>query len=645
MRLSTQLSTSLLVFLILVFAGSFVINVKLTREYVNEQLATHAQDTATSLGLSITPYLSEPNGMATAETMVNAIFDRGFYQYITVTDMNGNMMIERRNPSTINSVPEWFTKIVNVNPPSEKTELNDGWTLAGELVVQSHPGLANKTLWESVKQSAFMFFAAFVLAYIVLLFIISAITKPLRIVVGKINDIQNQKFSQISYTPFTKELSFITTAVNKLSLSVEAMFKELTQKVEHFKAQAYEDSLTGISNRSAFTRHMNALLSSTAHSDEGYIIIARLAHLNTINTSLGAQEGDVYVSDAAKAIKNTTSNFPEKSFLFRVSGGDFVIITEAIAQDECERRLQILANALNSVTPIKDGSKAIWMGVTKFTDEQSFSEIMENADSALMAATKQENGWQFASELTVIHSNTAWRERLNNVLELQYADILIQPVMNVSNNTPTYFEAFARFKDKDTGSFIPMSQLIPASERLNLIPEVDKLVVSLVLQKLSGTPRNIAINIANASIANASFTEWLLQTIGKHPELCKQLVFEIEDSSLIHHKNRAVQLAKALIDLDCRITIEHFGDNLASLTGLRAIQPHYVKISGKLTKGIHIDKDNLLFVSSLLSVARSLQISVIAELVENEAESVALSAANVIFQQGYYFAKPTLWQV
>lgn len=54
MRLSTQLSTSLLVFLILVFAGSFIINVKLTREYVNEQLATHAQDTATSLGLSIT---------------------------------------------------------------------------------------------------------------------------------------------------------------------------------------------------------------------------------------------------------------------------------------------------------------------------------------------------------------------------------------------------------------------------------------------------------------------------------------------------------------------------------------------------------------------------------------------------------------
>lgn len=159
MRLSTQLSTSLAIFLVLVFAGSFIINVKLTREYVNEQLATHAQDTATSLGLSITPYIGEPNGIIVAETMVNAIFDRGFYQYITVSDMEGNLLIERKNPNTQDSVPAWFTNLVEVTPPVQRTELNDGWTLAGELTVQSHPGLANETLYESVKQSAFMFFA------------------------------------------------------------------------------------------------------------------------------------------------------------------------------------------------------------------------------------------------------------------------------------------------------------------------------------------------------------------------------------------------------------------------------------------------------------------------------------------------------
>ena len=139
MRLSTQLSSSLLVFLILVFAGSFIINVKLTREYVNEQLATHAQDTATSLGLSVTPYLGDANGLIVAETMVNAIFDRGFYQYITITDMEGNLLIERRNPNTIDTVPDWFTNIVEITPPVEKTELNDGWTIrTADLMPSAH---------------------------------------------------------------------------------------------------------------------------------------------------------------------------------------------------------------------------------------------------------------------------------------------------------------------------------------------------------------------------------------------------------------------------------------------------------------------------------------------------------------------------
>ena len=644
MRLSTQLSTSLLVFLILVFAGSFVINVKLTREYVNEQLATHAQDTATSLGLSITPYLSEDNGIAIAETMVNAIFDRGFYQYITITDMEGNLLIEKRNPTTVDTVPSWFTDIVEITPPVEKTELNDGWTMAGELAVQSHPRLANETLWESVKQSAFMFFAAFVFAYIALLFIITAITKPLRIVVNKIEDIQNQKFSHINYKPFTKELSFITQAVNRLSSSVEAMFKELTQKAEQYRIQAYEDSLTGTQNRSAFSRHMTALLSKTATSDEGYVILIRLAQLNAINMTLGAQEGDNYVISVANELKSFTSSIQETAFLFRVSGADFVLVTEAMTKQDCEARLQELSSSLSHCNPIKDGSKAVWIGAAQFNDEQSFSEIMENADSALMAATKQANGWQFASELSHIHSNTAWKERLNQILEQQYADIVIQPVMNIEKNAASYYEAFARFKEKSSGNAIPMSQLIPASERLNLIPEVDKLVVTLVLNKLAQNKRNVAINIANASLANTAFRQWLLTLLNQNTALCTQLVFELEDSALIHHKDDAISFCKSLVNLGCKITIEHFGDNLASLAGLRAIQPHFVKISGKLTKDIHADKDSQLFVTSLLSIARGLNINVIAELVENEAESVALSRLDVAYQQGFYFAKPALWQ-
>ena len=86
------------------------------------------------------------------------------------------------------------------------------------------------------------------------------------------------------------------------------MFKELTQKAEQFRIQAFEDSLTGVQNRNAFTRHMNALLSKTATSDEGYVILIRLAQLNAINMTLGAQDGDNYVTAVANELRNFTSS-------------------------------------------------------------------------------------------------------------------------------------------------------------------------------------------------------------------------------------------------------------------------------------------------------------------------------------------------
>ena len=165
MKLSNQLSISLLIFLLAVFIGSFLINVKLTREYVNEQLATHAQDTATSLGLSISPYVSEDGGLPIAETMINAIFDSGYYQTILLTDLDGKPVIVRENPNKIDTVPTWFTNVVEVTPPTKETNLTDGWNMSGYLAVKSHPGLANEKLWESITQSAIMFSAAFVVAY------------------------------------------------------------------------------------------------------------------------------------------------------------------------------------------------------------------------------------------------------------------------------------------------------------------------------------------------------------------------------------------------------------------------------------------------------------------------------------------------
>lgn len=644
MKLSNQLSISLLIFLLAVFIGSFLINVKLTREYVNEQLATHAQDTATSLGLSISPYVSEDGGLPIAETMINAIFDSGYYQTILLTDLDGKPVIVRENPNKIDTVPTWFTNVVEVTPPTKETNLTDGWNMSGYLAVKSHPGLANEKLWESITQSAIMFSAAFVVAYIVLFFIIRAITKPLSIVISKITDIQQLEFSQIEYKPFTKELSFIVSAVNKLSHSVESMFKELSQKAEQFKAIAFEDYVTGLLNRNAFKRHLNALLSSSATGENGYLIVVRLAQLAHINNMKGASEGDEYLKRAANVLRKLVTRYDDKANCFRVSGADFAICMEGIPQAECAQRVEELTQQLTAVDMLKDGSKVVWVGGTEFSNGEIFSDVMEKADSALLAATKLDRCWQLASKLSYIQSNTEWRARLNGIIAHQNADIFIQPILNMTNNEAIYCEAFARFKDLSNDAYIPMSQLIPASERLNLIPQVDTLVTTLIVRKLHTSDLTIAVNLSAASVCDDEFVKWLKDYLADNKIVSSRLVFEIEDDALIHNKRAVIDFAKIVRSVGAKITIEHFGANLASLTGLRAIHPDFVKISGNLTKEINESSDNQLFISSLVSIATSLQIGVISELVESEDESNTLTSLKVTNQQGYFHARPEIWK-
>ncbi|MDU0356003.1 LapD/MoxY N-terminal periplasmic domain-containing protein [Paraglaciecola aquimarina] len=140
MPLSRQLVLSLFSIILAIFIGAVWINISNTKSFIEQQLTSHAQDTATSLGLSITPYIGDQD-ISLIDTMINAIFDSGYYSSIVLKDNSGNTLIEKRNPVSLEHVPSWFINMFPLSPPIRQTEINDGWTIAGQLSVQSNPGL------------------------------------------------------------------------------------------------------------------------------------------------------------------------------------------------------------------------------------------------------------------------------------------------------------------------------------------------------------------------------------------------------------------------------------------------------------------------------------------------------------------------
>lgn len=558
-----------------------------------------------------------------------------------VTDEEGNVSVSHESAST-DPIPSWFSLIDPAPAFKKRIALpnNDSY-----LVVTSDKHDTYSKFTAIVIKNATMFMALSFIVYLLITILTKSALRPINDVIRKLNDMGGHNFTSPDASTSAKDFESLSITVNNLAATLASKFDDLTRQAELFKKEASKDALTGLSNRGAFERHMRALLNENATSQEKELIVVRLAQLANINTKLGMVPGDNYVKAITNILMEETKNNSSIRFVFRLSGGDFALISEPMEKPTRDLVLTNISTQCASVTPLRDGTKATWIGVTRFTGSMTMQQVMESVDSALIASMKTQSGWQLASDIAHVHSNSQWRERLNHIVSQQYADIMIQPVMDIEKNMPAYYETSGRFKDKKTNDVIPMSQLIPASERLDLIPEVDKLVTNIVFKKMEVTSQQVAINLSITSIANREFREWLVKELTQRENLCSKLFFEIEDAALIQQREYTELLCRHLMGLGCRITIEHFGDNFASLSGLRVIQPQFVKLSGRLTQGIHTNKDNQLFVSSLISIAKNLNIKVIAEMVETEAESIALTKLGVEHQQGYYFAKPALWNV
>ncbi len=158
MTLYRQLIIFTLALFFILFTGTWLAKVESTRTFLADQLESHAQDTATSLALSITQYMIEKD-MPTIESMINAVFDRGYYGSIQLSDVRGDVLIERNLDVSIENVPPWFIRWIRLEAPDASAGIMSGWNQAGSVYVKSHPGYAYKTLWEDVIRTTIWFVA------------------------------------------------------------------------------------------------------------------------------------------------------------------------------------------------------------------------------------------------------------------------------------------------------------------------------------------------------------------------------------------------------------------------------------------------------------------------------------------------------
>lgn len=641
MSLTKQFSLGFIVVLLMVFFATVYINVNSVRSYIEDQLTSHAQDTATSLGLSISPYVGDPATSSIVETMVNAIFDRGYYEAIILKDMEGNILLEKRNPPAPQNVPNWFMQQFPLSPPVAETEINSGWNIAGVMTVKSHPGKGYAQLWNSANSTFRFTLLLFIVGAALLYAVLRIILTPIFAVVNASERISARDFSEITEVPRTKELNLMVRAINKMAGILNKQHKELTAQAKSYYQTAYLDTLTQLGNKLALDNRLSRLFADKELAPSGFLVIVRLSSLAHVNEAEGGQTADIYIKTLSQMLNKHGVKVGAQTY--RVRGGDFVMLLENVNEEKCCNLLNTLSDEFIAQTlPIYTNGFA-HIGAARFNELTSQHQLLENADAALTTAKAQPKRWQLASQLETHISQSQWRNEFTRIIETKAVDIVRQPVKNFDGNN-VYFECYARFKRENSDNYLPMSQLIAESEHLHCSGSLDLLILEKILtlyNQYSGDA--VAINVSSASLAEKSTVNAFIALLEKHKTAAQNLVFEIQEICLQQAPDNVHYLADHLRKLNVKLTVERVGTSIAAFSHLRKLRPDFIKLDGSFTRNIHKSEDNQFFVRSLVNIAHGLNILVIAELVEEEIEAQTLQELFVDHVQGYLYCEPRSW--
>ena len=525
MTLYRQIIISIILLFVLGFLGTVIISTGNLRAFLVTQMESHAQDTATSLGLSLSRPV-QANDMAVINSMVDVIYDRGYYLAIEVTSADGSTLVSRNRPDVVHDIPDWFADLVDLQTPTVEAMVMSGWKQAATVYVTSHPGNAYRELWSNTTNTFWLFLITAALILTGGLLAVHILLQPLREVEKQANAICNRTYPVQEKLPRTRELRQVVMAMNRLSKKVNEIFSEQSVLTEHLREQAFKDPVTGLGNRRYFDRQLQNLVESHENSSQGALFILEIKGLAQTNRSSGFAHGDELLKQTADILENALGNI-DNCFISRISGSGFGIVTVGIDQQEaasladqmCHELLQLRAEKL-----AKPGDNA-HIGIAIWKPGDTAPGLLSEADAALRAA--QMNGqktWQGAGTVSTVHNEIHgredWHRLLQQTIDSGNVYLEVQPVYSLdrADHKLMHKEVLLRLHDQN-GQPVSAGVFMPMAERKGLASALDRLAFGKLLDFMAGEEdktTTYAVNLSSCSLHDPVFVQWLCSRLHSH---------------------------------------------------------------------------------------------------------------------------------
>lgn len=643
MSLLKQLFLAICIFLVVAFTGSFISGVENSRGQLLSQLRSHAQDAATALGLSMTPHVDDP---AMIELMVSSIFDSGYFASIRVVRIPDNqVLVERRTTTTSDKVPGWFVKLVDLQPQGGDALIMRGWEQAARVEVLSHPQFALTKLWDSAVGSGLWLLLCGVISAVLGGWLLRHQLRPLDTMVQQAQAITRREFLTLPKVPHTPELKRVVVAMNQMVEKLKALFAEEAARSEKLREEAYLDNLTGLANRRLFDVTLSNQLAPGEHSSEGYLVFLRVNDLGGLNQRFGGQRTDALIRDIGELLKAHLADQHKGDWLAaRSRGGEFTLLAPRLTGEEADHLAQRLSQQLENLraTGASDCTPVAHLGIAAFRPGELPAAIFARADQALaQAQSHPEHHWERVDDYDAPPSQGLhhWREWIDAALTKNKLQLYLQPVAQCASSAQIiHHKVLARLLDS-SGEAVAAGRFLPWIERLGWTARFDLAMLENCLRHLDQHPQPLAISLAAVTLMDGDTRTQLLTLLREHPQHASLLTIEIDEHQLPEPKEME-HLCLAIRGTGYQVALQHFGGRFSLIGNLTHLGMAYLKIDGSYIRAIDQESDKRLFIEAIYRASNSIDLPLIAEMVETQQELDVLRELGIQGAMGRLIGAP-----
>ncbi|HEY8605838.1 MAG TPA: EAL domain-containing protein [Noviherbaspirillum sp.] len=417
--------------------------------------------------------------------------------------------------------------------------------------------------------------------------------------------------------------------------------------------QASHDPLTGLLNRREFEARLQAALEQArAGCESAALIYLDLDQFKIVNDTCGHAAGDALLQQLARAYRAAAR---EVDTFARLGGDEFALVIARCTTDEAGR---VAARLLDATTTFRFdcGGRTFRVGasigVVPITARAaSVEQLMRLSDHACYLAKEhgrnrihvhREKDAAMSRRMNDMH----WVGRLNEALRGDSLALYYQPIAPLSQDGgKLHYEILLRLKERDGGCVGP-GAFLPAAERFDLMPAIDRWVLKKVLEWLEGEPEHVerldmaTINLSRRTLADESFQQYAIACLEKSPVPAHKLCFEITENGAIADPVRTIRFIETLKDRGCRFSLDDFGTGMTSFSYLKLLPVDFIKIDGSfvtMMKDSAVDREMVRFTNEISHIMGR---RTIAEYVADAAIYERLRALQIDYAQGNWIGAP-----